>query len=82
MTFDLPTVLAIGLPVLGFAVRLERRLVKLEQQLAAARADQGRRIGDVEGKVDHLRGQFDGFERGRRSRTAAHGHPVGGKDGE
>lgn len=73
MTFDLNTVLAIGLPVLGFAVRLERRLVRLEQQLAAARADQGRRIGKVEDDAAHLRGQFDGFERGLRSRP---------KDGE
>lgn len=106
MTFELSTVLAVGLPVIGAAITwgganarlralekrcaelqgLEKQLSKVEQQLADARGDQGRRIGIVEDLIAMLRGRFEGFERGfatgRRSRTAAHGVPVGGGAGE
>ncbi len=55
-------------------------LVKLVEahgaKLEEVRNAQGKRIGDVEAAVAVLKGQFHGFEVGRRSRTAAHGHPV------
>lgn len=48
----------------------------LNTKLEDVRNNQGKRIGDVEAAVAVLKGKFEGFEMGRRTRTAAHGIPT------
>lgn len=65
---------------------LQRQLTDLNGRFTSSADSQGKRIGKAQSDVDHLAGQFEGFERGfargRRTRTAAHGVPIegGGKD--
>lgn len=61
---------------------LQKQLVAVDARFRESAESQGKRLGGVEDKVSLLRGQFDGFERGRRSRTAAQGHPTVGDKGE
>lgn len=64
--------------------QLKEKASKLDETIEFVRTDQGRRIGDLGDQVKELRGEVrgfrDGFGAGRRSRTAAHGHKVGGDD--
>lgn len=61
------------------------RLTEVDSRARGSAESQGHRLGDVEEDVAVLKGRFEGFERGfasgRRSRTAAQGHPVGEKGG-
>lgn len=64
---------------------LGSQLTELGGRFNNSAESQGKRIGKAQSDVDRLAGQFEGFERGfyrgaRRTKTAAHGNPEGGKD--
>lgn len=64
---------------------MQTRLAEVDSRARGSSESQGHRLGDVEEDVAVLKGRFEGFERGfasgRRSRTAAQGHPIGGEKG-
>ena len=63
---------------------LAERLAALDARTADSARSQGERIARAQTDVDKLSGEVKGLDRGfamasRRSRTAAEGHPTGGK---
>lgn len=63
---------------------LGERVTTADAKIEFVRTDQGRRLGDLEKSTNALAGRFEGWERGfgagRRSRTAASGHKIGGAE--
>ncbi|HEY7541604.1 MAG TPA: hypothetical protein VIF11_15775 [Methylomirabilota bacterium] len=55
---------------------------ELRRTVEHVRNDQGRRLGELKEAVDQLEGRVlgfsEGFGAGRRSRTSAQGHKIGG----
>lgn len=59
---------------------LAKKVDEVNSTLEHVRQSQGTRLGSVEDKISDLRGRVEGFAAGfgagRRSKTAAGGHPV------